>query len=640
MKSLFKRLTIMSIALTFLIVTPTHANSNDITILFTHDMHDNFEPYLTEVNGKIEERAGFARLYSAILKEKAIDNDALLIDGGDYSQGTLFQSIFATHSPTLRLLHKMGYDATTFGNHEFDFRPVGLSNSLNAVIDSNEERVDIIASNLNFDVKDKSEDLSNLEKAMDDYGVLDYKIVEKNNVKIGMFGLMGYEADSNAPMAEVEFLDMVESSKRVVKLLEAENVDMIVAISHSGTSSDPKTSEDELLAKAVSGIDVIVSGHSHTQLDEPIIVDNTTIVSSGSNANNLGKVVLSNNGSNWEMKDYQIIPIDNTLESNAEIQAEIEKYKEAVNDEYLSKYGLDFNEVIAKVPFSFTPSSQLTKSKEEEPLAHMLGDSYIYSIKEIEGSNYIPVDVAVVPSGVLRDSLTEGNITVSDAFKLLPLGVGKDGVSGYPILSVYLSGEELKLAAEIDASISPILSYAKLYLTGMSYTYNPNRMLLNKVTDVSIFDGLNKSEINDDQLYRVVADLYTAQMLSVVNDQSFGLLSITPKDIDGNTIEDFEDHIIYTEHNDELKAWVAASNYLRSFDKDDAGIPVVDMKYASKQGYKVIEEDNNIINLLKNPNKFALVFYAIILFIIILLILIIRFIIKLVRRKSNQKYRN
>src|SRR5690625_5801252 len=92
---------------------------------------------------------------------------------------------------------------------------------------------------------------------------------------------MGEEADSNAPMSGVEFESIIDVSEDIVGQLEEEDVDLIVAISHSGTSADKKSSEDELLAEAVPEIDVIVSGHSHTFLEEPIIVGDTVIGSTG-----------------------------------------------------------------------------------------------------------------------------------------------------------------------------------------------------------------------------------------------------------------------------------------------------------------------------------------------------------------------
>lgn len=628
-----KKFTLSIIALTFLFTNSIQGSENDLTILFTHDIHDNIEPYSMEIDGEIVERGGISRLYTAILNEKSKAADPLIIDGGDYSQGTLFQSIFTSHAPMLHLFGMLGYDATTYGNHEFDFRPQGLDQSLQSALGSGMKVVDIVSSNTNYDIEDKSDALSELEKTVDDYGVQDYLIVEKNGVKIGIMGLMGLEADSNAPMAEVEFENYISAAKRVSSELKEQGVDMIVALSHAGTSENAKQSEDEILAKEVSDIDVILSAHSHTLLNEPIRVGNTTIISAGRYGQNLGKLVVSPSGKRWDVKEYEIIPIDNSLEKNVEVESLIDTYKEAVNQEYLNKYGLAFEDVIAYAPYSFTPATKLSSTQEEEPLAHLIGDAYIKAVKEIEKDNYDPVDIAVVPSGVLRDSITEGNITVSDAFKILPLGVGKDGISGYPLLSVYLSGKEIKLAAEIDASISPILSFAKLYLTGMSYDFNPNRIILNKVTDVKLFDGINKSEIEDDKLYRVVADLYTAQMLSVVNDQSFGLLSITPKDKDGKLVTDFEDHIIYDNNQEELKMWVALTDYLKGFDKNADGVSEIPERYANYQGYKTVDQSSAVFSKFTKLNVFSLSIIGIILFLIILVGLLVRFIYKRIKRR-------
>lgn len=635
LKKYLKLLILFSLALFIILPLNIQGNGSDVTILFTHDFHDNHETYNTEIDGSIVERGGIARLSTAIKNEQK-NSDPLIVDGGDYSQGTLFQSIFTTHAPTLHLFDKLGYDATTFGNHEFDFRPQGLADSLNAAAASNLS-LQIISSNTNYDVDNKSAELSALEQAVNNYGVKDYTIVEKNGVRIGLMGLMGVEADSNAPMAEVIFDNYITGAKRVSASLKAEGVDMIVALSHSGTSSNAKQSEDEILAKEVGDIDLIVSAHSHSRLDEPIIVNNTAVVSAGRYGENLGKIVLQPNGDRWTISTYDLIPIDNTLAEDPEILEMIEDYKVNVNEQYLSKYGLSFNDVLAQSPFGFTPASQLAKTNTEEPLAHFIGDAYIDAVKQIEKENYVPVDIAVVPSGVLRDSITQGDVLVKDAFKILPLGVGKDGISGYPLLSVYLTGKEIKLAAEIDASISPILSFAKLYITGMSYELNPNRIILNKVTESHLFDGVNKSDINDDQLYRVVADLYSAQMLGVVNDMSYGLLSLAPKDANGELITNYEDHIIYDGNKQELKMWVALTDYLKASPKNSDGVPEIDMKYSAPQGYKIINNESAFFSRFTNMNMFAWLIIGVILFALLLLASIVYFVVRIIKKRRNKK---
>src|SRR5699024_10974885 len=140
--------------------------------------------------------------------------------------------------------------------------------------------------------------------------VEEYTIIERNNVKIGLFGLMGSDAASNAPMSEVEFTDAVESATDIVdKLKNEEKVDLVVCLSHSGTSKDKSKSEDEILAKKVPEIDVIISGHTHTKLEEPILVGNTIIGSYGKYAENLGVLnIVQNSDGNWELNNYELKP--------------------------------------------------------------------------------------------------------------------------------------------------------------------------------------------------------------------------------------------------------------------------------------------------------------------------------------------
>ena len=135
------------------------------------------------------------------------------------------------------------------------------------------------------------------------------------------------------------------------------------------------------------------------------------------------------------------------------------------------------------------------------------------------------MDAAIVPAGTIRDSFFQGDITVTDAFRVSSLGIGADKMPGYPLISIYLTGKELKAVCEVDVSVTPLMNEAQLFISGMQYTFNPNRLIFNKVIDSNLVkthkltDEITKEyleEIQDDKLYRVVAGLYSAQMLSVV----------------------------------------------------------------------------------------------------------------------------
>lgn len=635
MKKQFKFL--ISLLILILLAIPVFAEEKDnLTILFTHDMHDNLESFNMMKDGELESRGGFARLSSAIKEERNMDSDLLLVDAGDYSMGTLYQTIFETRSPTLRLMGKMGYDATTLGNHEFDFRPEGLSNSLLTAFESGDKLPVVVATNTKFPESDLTDSLEDLKNTFNEVDVKDYLVLDKKGIKIGIIGLMGEEADSNAPMAEVNFTDIVEESKKFVDILKNEDkVDLIVALSHTGTDGKEGKSEDEILAKKVPEIDIIISGHSHTMLSEPIIIGNTIIASSGRYTENLGTMKIEKDNEKWILKDYDIKKIDDRYKEDKEIKDLIEEFKKDVEDEYLSRFDLRYDDVVAHSSFNFTPALELAKKQEEEPLGYLIGDAYKHAVKEAEGSDYKYVDVAVVPSGIIRDSFTKGDITVKDVFKVTSLGIGKDKLSGYPLIDVYLTGKELKTAAEVDASIQPIMSAAQLYMSGLKYSFNPNRIIFNKVTDINIIsENGNEESLEDDKLYRVVANLYSAQMLNIVGDKSFGILSIVPKDEKGNIIKDFESRIIY-DNGEEVKEWIAVNNYLKSFPKKN-GKAYVDESYSKVQGVKLVNNDTSLKSKLEKPNKISIAIVIIILALFIALILLIRFFVRKYKRRNKR----
>ena len=258
----------------------------------------------------------------------------------------------------------------------------------------------------------------------------------------------------------------------------------------------------------------------------------------------------------------------------------------------------------------------------------------------------MPVDLAVVASGVVRDSFQKGEITVSDAFNVSALGIGPDRITGYPLVGVYLTGEELRTVAEIDASISPIMTYAQIYPSGMSWTFNPNRLILNRVTKAGMTGDTigeeepliqdNLTEIEDDRLYRVVSGLYCAQMLGAVEDKSKGILKLAPKNEKGEVITDFEEYIIHDRNGAELKEWYALASYLESFGSNEEGISKIPERYREEEGRKVIQDSTNPVELLKSPNAFAVKVYGAVLFLVFLLVVTMLYVIGKCRQRRME----
>jgi len=307
-----------------------------------------------------------------------------------------------------------------------------------------------------------------------------------------------------------------------------------------------------------------------------------------------------------------------------------------VDQYYLSMFDYTYDQVLAYSPFPFTPIENFGRHPGEEPLGNLIANAYIYAVRRAEGDNFSPIYAAIAPHGVIRASFPQGPITVADAFAVSSLGIGPDGVPGFPLVSLYLYGRELRTIAEIDISVSPLMSGARLYISGLTYTYNPNRLLLNRVTSVQLMDLYgNVSDLENDRLYRVIGGLYSAQMLGTVESLSFGLLQLTPKDVDGNPIDNMEDHIIH--YGDmELKEWLALAWYLESFDELD-GVPTVPARYDDVMGRKVENNSRSPIELLRNPNRVFFLLLGVILLVLAIIIVITVLIVRGVRKRKRKK---
>ncbi len=603
-----------------------HAAEKEITILFTHDLHSHLLPAMNEDGSQY---GGYARLMTKINEQKALDPDAILVDGGDFAMGSLFQTAYPTSAIELRMMGAMGYDATTFGNHEYDYLPKGLASMLNAAVDSGEAVPAIV--NANYLPPEEGEegydaDSQMMREALDNYGVKEYVILERGGVYYVIFGIFGFNADDCAPNSGMILDDPAETAQRVVDTAVAEcrgkfgAEPVVICLSHSGTSGGQ--GEDYELAQKVSGIDVIVSGHTHTTLNKPIQVNDTYIVSAAEYGRNLGVVRLTMDETGVTgLSSYELIPIDAGVAEDPAVAALVESFKKSVETDYLNNYGMSFDQVLVNNPYKFDTVDEVYATQHESTLCNVFSDAYKWAVEQATG---LKVDMAVTASGVIRESLPVGEVTVSDVFNAASLGVGTEG----ELVAVYVTGEELKNALEIDASVQPLMRSAQLFTSGVEYSYNTNRMLFNKV-DYSMLrrgDGTLEA-IENDKMYLVVTGMYVGQMLGSVEETSFGLIAITPKNAAGEPIpaDELVNYVVRDENGVPIKEWYAIASYL-----DQMG-DTMDETYAQPDGRKEVYSSWNPVDLLRNANKFTYILIAVVLLVLLIVYLIVRGIIALIR---------
>tara|TARA_A100001015_G_scaffold97075_1_gene107741 strand:- start:469 stop:1365 length:897 start_codon:yes stop_codon:yes gene_type:complete len=237
-----------------------------ITILHTNDVHSQIEPFASDHN-QYPNKGGFARRASLFKEIRDLNPNTLIFDAGDIFQGTPYFNFFQGDLE-LGLMKKIGYNAATMGNHEFD---AGLKTLKQNIINNNFQ---FISSNYDFTNTE-------LEGLVDEY-----KIYKKEGVKIGVFGL-GIELKGLVnPLLfkETKYNDPLDVAKDMTYKLKFEKgCDLIICISHLGHQYQIDKISDTKLAKLTSNIDLIIGGHTHTLLKEPLILNNS-----------LGKEVIIN----------------------------------------------------------------------------------------------------------------------------------------------------------------------------------------------------------------------------------------------------------------------------------------------------------------------------------------------------------
>lgn len=643
------RIAIILAALLF--STPLLAAEKIITIVHTNDMHSHFQGFSPEVDYRPlqvhadQTLGGWARVATVIQnarKEKS--NSVLVVDAGDFSMGSLFHMLIREEAFELRLLKAMGYDAVTLGNHEFDLKPAGLAEILRTAKAKN-GLPQIVLANAAFEPGNPK--LTSLEKAFSETGIQPYVILQRDGLRIGIFGIIGKDAVEVSPFAKpLTFRDPVETAREMVSILRnKEKADIVICLSHGGLRDNPKLSEDEILAKKVPGIDVIISGHSHTKLDKPIIVGNTLVVQAWCYGKQVGILDIAYDRGKVTLKNYTAVPVDSSLPGDPAIQGQIEAFKRTIDVKLLARDRMSYDQVIAETGWD------LTNTAEESPLGNLIADSIRWYVNAADSNSRDPssrVAIAVESNGIIRDDLLAGEtgkMILGDVFRTFPLGIGVDDTMAYPLISFYLYGSEIKKALEILTSVRPLKNDDYfLQVSGVRFSYNPRRVIFDRVTEIEIgseeegYKPLDYASSNR-QLHRVAANIYNATFLKLVGRFTYSLLEITPKDKNGNPIEKLSDARVDADRSQpgiqELKQWQGLVKYIRSFaDINGNGIPDIPEKYKGKLGRIVEKPSWNPASLLSRPGKPTLIALTV-LGVVLLLVLIV--VVRLSRRISRLK---
>jgi 5'-nucleotidase len=566
------------------------ALAQDIIILHTNDLHsklNGYSPeleYTPEITGDDLTRGGFARIAAYIQKTK-LDNPrdiVLAVDGGDFLMGSLFHPLERESGFQLKLMHQMGYDYLTIGNHEFDYGPEMLAQIVNHARNDH-EIPQLLFSNVEFDKKDSRDDA--LEALFNEEIIKKVAIHEEKGVKIAFLGIMGIDAMEVQPLLPpVEITNQIKTVKKTAKeLIKSEKADLVIVLSHSGVEKEDGewTGEDVKLAKkSAPYIHAIISGHTHTKLEEPIIESDIPVVQTGSGGLNIGKLHFRKTDGEFQMISHELIPVDDEIQANMSIQKQIDEQKEIVQSDLLDPLGIQYDDPIFETTFNMEchEDGELGKST--------LGPLIADAIQSYATDNGIHSDMSLIAAGVIRDQLRTGKYgkqNVSDIFRIVSLGEGNNAHPGYPLAQVFVTAKELKSVLEVLLMTQSSTPAAYCYYGGIRITADMSKGFLKKVQQIELKNEKNEWELLDfskknETLYAVTANSYMLTFLSMIKKKSFGIVNVKPKDINGIPIVDMETQYLDFDPEksgiQEGKEWQAFLHYVSKFpDTNGNGIP-------------------------------------------------------------------
>jgi len=416
------------ISLLFCLLGPALAAAETLTILHVNDFHGALQP--TRAGADLPEEGGAARLAALVTTERT--PTTLFLAAGDLMQGTNLSNLFAGR-PVIEAFNLMGLDASAVGNHEFDNGQPALSER------AAEARFLFLAANIAGG------------------GSWRPAVIRKvGSLRVALFGLTTAETPLATHPRNVKglvFNDPVATARRLVAELRPQ-ADLIVALTHLGVE------EDEKLAVAVPGIDVIVGGHTHTKIEQPEVIGGTLVLQAYERGVFLGRLDLEVSLGKIIAHRYRLLPVTAAAGEDPAVATLVAGY--------LQKLGDKMNEPVGTALADLDGGKDAMRTGETA-----LGDLVADVMREAAGA-----DVALINGGTIRAGIPAGPVTVGAIYNVLPFDNW--------LISFAITGKELRESLETGVSRVEVRDGGFPQVSGMSYTFDPKAPAGSRITAVSV----------------------------------------------------------------------------------------------------------------------------------------------------------
>ncbi len=454
-----------------------------LTILHVNDSHSTLEaigPRNANLKGTL---GGVSRVATLVGMTKMTEPNVLFLHAGDISIGDVFFNKYF-QVPELQLLSSLGLDAMTLGNHEFDLGPEVLLGSLQYSFPVAADAFPLLTANVDF----SDPTISDLQDYVSPYTIKDF-----GDLKVGVFGLTTpTTAVFSNPAPAVVSDDIVNIAATMVGTLRTvENCDVVIFLSHLGVDLD------QLVVSYVPGINVIVGGHDHYKYEEPITMTDqmggtTWIVQARSNYLDVGKMKLVYDGTNVQLLDYQLIPIDTNIPQEPTVQAIVD----GMITDIETFYGIPFFTQPAGYVSSFFEEEAkdlLTLGAHDTPMGNVVSDAF---------RSLTSTDIALQAGGSIALPLWEGAFTPGDLFRANGYGFNLVNTLGFQLATFDLTGMDILKGLAFGLSEIELNDEFLIQVSGMEYAYDVTKPVDERLVSVKI----NGMPIDPTTTYSVTAN--------------------------------------------------------------------------------------------------------------------------------------
>ncbi|MBF0616153.1 MAG: 5'-nucleotidase C-terminal domain-containing protein [Nitrospirae bacterium] len=501
------------------VVSPIEAYS--ISIAHINDTHAHLEQTKVTIKYNRSELVaalgGFTRLASAIGDLRKKHANFLFLHAGDVFTGTLYFTKYLGAADSA-FFHLMGLNAVTLGNHEFDRGPPVLADFLRSLKSDGSSSISVLSANTDTGSEDALAGL-----------IEPYKIFEIGGRKVGVIGLTTQETPRiSSPGGKITFSDPFKVAEHYVTELKAQGINIIILLTHVGYDVDLE------LAKKISGVDLIIGGHSHTLLGDDDLMSYgfwphdrypkevrgkdgnlVLVLQSWEYAKELGfiKVFFNNTG---EVIGYEPEPVMLLSPANDEkpYMESFDKFKAEINNKLRVTKFSEFPEDESakklldtyKKPLESLSEEVVAVALENMPRGRnkgpgvIIADSFLYTTKNLN------TQLSIVNAGGVRAGFIKGNITIGDVYTVMPFN--------NTLYVMNVLGRDLKDALESMTSFNVDKSRAQpfMYVSGVTFNINEQKPEGQRISDIEILpsNGSKKQVMEMDKTYRIVTSNYLA----------------------------------------------------------------------------------------------------------------------------------